>query len=216
MAAGGEEEGEAGAGDGRNIIQGYKPNNNLVPLLGGTKEDFYTDDSLLQRIKAYAETNGLLSEGGAKVDTAMMTYLYVKFKEEERPKEGDTLSLLSLSEHFKMQMTEYYSVEIDGKIMTHKGKPKKVALIVEERMGGRRACTILRNLEYFGIAPESLVKAVQKKFNTSGAVAPLPGKNETKVEITLQGNLLTELLGYLAKEHGLDKHAIEVTDKTKK
>eukprot|EP00960_Hanusia_phi_P050560 760290-Hanusia_phi.AAC.3 len=64
--------GGAGAGDARSssksakpsIIEGFKPNNNLVPILGGTKDTFYTEE---------------------QVDDCMISNLYVKFKEEDRP-----------------------------------------------------------------------------------------------------------------------------------
>ena len=50
-----EEEGGGGGGaDARSssksskpsIIEGFKPNNNLVPILGGTKDTFYTEEQV--------------------------------------------------------------------------------------------------------------------------------------------------------------------------
>ena len=41
-------------------------------------------------------------------------------------------------------------------------------------------------------------------------------KNESRVELQIQGNLLADIPDYLAKEHNVGKDFIELVDKTKK
>ncbi|EKX53792.1 hypothetical protein GUITHDRAFT_100762 [Guillardia theta CCMP2712] len=229
-----EESGGGGGADARSssksskpsIIEGFKPNNNLVPILGGTKDTFYTEEQVVDRIKAYGDANKLLEDGKIKVDECMISNLYVKFKEEERPALGSFITIEKCLDHMKQQMTDWHSVEIDGQQHIKKGKPQKVktvSITVEDRQGGRKAATIIRNLESMSIDPDAFAKLVQKKFSTSASVAPLPGKNETRVEthtlsrqVNLQGNLLHDMEEFLQKEYKVTQDFIILTDKTKK
>ncbi|KAJ1471471.1 hypothetical protein T484DRAFT_1844063 [Baffinella frigidus] len=148
-----------------------------------------------EAISIYCKANFLVEEDKFKVDSLMLANLYVKFKEEERPALGDLLS---------------------RKTLVRKGTPQKVTVTVEDRQGGRKAATFVHNLEDFSVSPESFCKQVQKKLNTSANFSPLPGKNETRVEVTMQGNLLYEVGALLTKEFKVPPDFISLIDKTKK
>ena len=92
----------------------------------------------------------------------------------------------------------------------------KILVVVEDRQGGRKACTMIQHLESLSIDPEAFAKALQKKFSTSASIVPVAGKQESRVELQIQGNLLADISDYLAKEHNVGKDFIELVDKTKK
>jgi hypothetical protein len=51
------------------------------------------------------------------VDAGILHNLYVKFKEEERPREGQGISLARLLGDMKQQMSEWHKIMIDGQVL---------------------------------------------------------------------------------------------------
>ena len=47
-------------------------------------------------------------------------------------------------------------------------------------------------------------------------MVPVPGKNETRVEVQVQGNLMADIPQFLNKEYKVPLDFIELVDKTKK
>ena len=73
----------------------------------------------------------------------------------------------------------------------------------------------MTGLEYFGIDPEEFGGSLQKKYNTSSSVGDLPGKNETGKEVSIQGNLLAEILSFLETKYGIGSQYVDSVSKMK-
>ena len=202
--------------DGMFCIPGWKPNNNIVPILGGTKDDFYTEAGLQERVDAFIAKNKLAHVEGLKVDATLMHCLYCKFKEEDRPREGQAISVGRVLADLKEQMIEFHQILIDGQPVTRRGKLHKIVVVIEDRQGGRKASTNIQHLESLGLDVEIIAKQIQKKFSTGTTMVPVPGKNETRVEVQVQGNLMADIPQFLNKEYKVPLDFIELVDKTKK
>ena len=64
-------------------------------------------------------------------------------------------------------------------------------------------------------SPPQLAAECQRVFKTSCSVAPIPGKNETGKEVSIQGNMLEELQGFLQKHYGVPAQFIDAVSKMK-
>ena len=67
----------------------------------------------------------------------------------------------------------------------------------------------------FAVDPAEFSAKLQRAFSCSASSQRLPGKNETGVEISVQGNVLKELVAMLKDEFGIPPKFIEAEDKTK-
>ena len=96
-----------------------------------------------------------------------------------------------------------------------KGALRPIVVSAEDRMAGRKHTTKVSGLESFAIDADDFAKTLQRMFSTSTSVEPLPGKNETGSEISIQGYVLKELLGVLHDAFGIPAAYVEVHDRTK-
>lgn len=65
-----------------------------------------------------------------------------------------------------------------------------IRIQAEDRHAGRKFITKISGLEDFCIDPTDFSHTLQRAFSTSAAVQKLPGKQETGMEINIQGNVL--------------------------
>jgi translation initiation factor 2D len=84
-----------------------------------------------------------------------------------------------------------------------------------EDRASRKFVTKVSGLEDFCIDPADFSSTLQRVFSTSAAVQRLPGKQETGMEIHIQGNVLKELVAMLRQDWGIPDKYIEVENKTK-
>ncbi|GJD08589.1 Eukaryotic translation initiation factor 2D [Galdieria sulphuraria] len=100
--------------------------------------------------------------------------------------------------------------------MIRKGAVKPIAIIVEDRQGGRKHVTRIQGIETFGIEPEDFAQKAQIAFACASSVHPLPGKQNHLVEVQCQGNVTSDVTKWLLQKFGIPSTWIQVQDKRKK
>ena len=118
--------------------------------------------------------------------------------------------LKKLQKHVVVSVTR--GSELSTVVLKRALRPIKVRV---DRRGGRKHVTSVSGLEDFAVDPEAFASAAQKSFSAATSVARLPGNAETGVEISIQGNVLRELVHALRADWGIPGKYIETQDKSK-
>ena len=118
--------------------------------------------------------------------------------------------LKKLQKHVVVSVTR--GSETSTVILKRALRPIKVRV---DRRGGRKHVTSVSGLEDFAVDPDAFASAAQKSFSAATSSARLPGNAETGVEISIQGNVLRELVHALRVEWGIPGKYIETEDKSK-
>lgn len=150
-----------------------------------------------------------------RLDTLLGKELFGK-KEAEGP--GSLLAarlvlprlLKKLQKHVAVSVTR--GAETSTVVLKRALRPIKVRV---DRRGGRKHVTSVSGLEDFAVDPDAFASAAQKSFSAATSSARLPGNAETGVEISIQGNVLRELVHALRVEWGIPGKYIETEDKSK-
>jgi translation initiation factor 2D len=156
-----------------------------------------------------------LSSRVVRLDTLLGKELFGK-KEAEGP--GSLLAarlvlprlLKKLQKHVAVSVTR--GAETSTVVLKRALRPIKVRV---DRRGGRKHVTSVSGLEDFAVDPDAFASAAQKSFSAATSSARLPGNAETGVEISIQGNVLRELVHALRVEWGIPGKYIETEDKSK-
>lgn len=156
-----------------------------------------------------------LSSRVVRLDSLLGKELFGK-KEAEGP--GSLLAarlvlprlLKKLQKHVAVSVTR--GAETSTVVLKRALRPIKVRV---DRRGGRKHVTSVSGLEDFAVDPDAFASAAQKSFSAATSTARLPGNNETGVEISIQGNVLRELVRALRAEWGIPGKYIETEDKSK-
>ena len=150
-----------------------------------------------------------------RLDTLLGKELFGK-KEAEGP--GSLLAarlvlprlLKKLQKHVAVSVTR--GAETSTVVLKRALRPIKVRV---DRRGGRKHVTSVSGLEDFAVDPDAFASAAQKSFSAATSSARLPGNAETGVEISIQGNVLRELVHALRADWGIPGKYIETQDKSK-
>ena len=156
-----------------------------------------------------------LSSRVVRLDSLLGKELFGK-KEAEGP--GSLLAarlvlprlLKKLQKHVAVSVTR--GAETSTVVLKRALRPIKVRV---DRRGGRKHVTSVSGLEDFAVDPDAFASAAQKSFSAATSSARLPGNAETGVEISIQGNVLRELVHALRVEWGIPGKYIETEDKSK-
>ena len=133
----------------------------------------------------------------------------------------------------QLKFVEYPSrtVWTENNNLTRRGALRRVQ-IQTERRAGRKIVTRIINIEQYGVDPEAFSKEMrsvcaastsslwlwyftEKVVNDLNLVVPLPGKDNTNVEVLVQGHVVDSAVSQLER-YGIGKTLIEVLDKTSK
>jgi translation initiation factor 2D len=214
----------------------YRASTAYRPLFGaravGNKDRLYDERECVEALREYCELHDLFvtdedetsaadAENDVNVsasvtlDALLGKELFGK-KEAEGP--GSRLAfrlvvprlLKKLQKHVVVSVTR--GSETSTVVLKRALRPIKVRV---ERRGGRKHVTSVSGLEDFAVDPEAFASAAQKSFSAATSTARLPGNNETGVEISIQGNVLRELVRALRAEWGIPGKYIETEDKSK-
>jgi len=205
----------------------YRSPSSLRPIFGdllsANKERLLSEADCLSSLLAYAKAHGLSSGDGAAgeqtaivLDELLAGHLYGK-KEAEGM--GTAVAAHRLLPRLLAKLNLFTRLRVRragsaaAEEVLQKGAPKNIRVTAEDRHAGRKHVTRVTGLEYFAIDPDELGSRVQKGYNTSCSVAPLPGKNETQQEVAAQGHLLAEVVELLRKQYGIPEAYLEIVDK---
>jgi len=208
-AAGGGGAAAASASDAAISVEAvYRSPSSLRPVFGDllkdAKERLLTEAECGSALRAYAQQAGLLEGESCKLDELLAGHLYGK-KEVETV--GSVVELPRLLPRLTAKLNAFTRLRITRaggatEEVVQKGGVKNIRVTAEDRHAGRKHVTRVTGLEYFAIEPDELGGRVQKLYNTSCSVAPLPGKNETQQEVAAQGKLLAEVAELLRRHYG--------------
>ena len=229
-----------GGSSGASVVatNAYRASTAYRPLFGaravGNKDRLYDERECVEALLEYCEANDLFvtdedddaanaekddevsaSSRLVTLDALLGKELFGK-KEAEGP--GSRLAfrlvvprlLKKLQKHVLVSVTR--GSETSTVVLKRALRPIKVRV---ERRGGRKHVTSVSGLEDFAVDPEAFASAAQKSFSAATSTARLPGNNETGVEISIQGNVLRELVRALRAEWGIPGKYIETEDKSK-
>lgn len=211
------------------ITNVYRASTMYRPIFGekavGNKDRLYTQQECSEALMEYCTLQKLLKEEGSTagpdsvvvLDTLLGKELFNK-KEAEGPGTEMLLRLVLPRLIKKLQLHTKVCVERPGeerKETILKRNLHPIRVLAEDRHAGRKFITKVSGLEDFCIDPKDFSSTLQRAFSTSCALEKLPGKQETGMEISIQGNVLKELVGILRNDWGIPDKFIEVEDKTK-
>lgn len=227
------------SGSGASVVatNAYRASTAYRPLFGaravGNKDRLYDERECVEALREYCELHDLFvtdedetsaadAENDVNVVSASVTLdallgkeLFGK-KEAEGP--GSRLAFRLVVPRLLKKLTKHVVVsvtrgsETSTVVLKRALRPIKVRV---ERRGGRKHVTSVSGLEDFAVDPEAFASAAQKSFSAATSTARLPGNNETGVEISIQGNVLRELVRALRAEWGIPGKYIETEDKSK-
>lgn len=185
------------------------------------RERLFSQEEVGRFLCQYAQESGLCEEGkeaeeGVMLDESLGKALYGKKEEVEQ---GQRVAIDDLKRRLeeRLQLHNRIVLTRNGKTeeVVRKGSLKNIAIQAEDRHTGRKFITRVTYLEYFAIDPREFAGVVQRTFNTNTSVAKLPGKQETREEVTVQGNLLNELQSFLNDHYGIPPEYIQSKSKLK-
>ena len=227
------------SGSGASVVatNAYRASTAYRPLFGaravGNKDRLYDERECVEALREYCELHDLfvtdedetsaadaendVNDVSASVtlDALLGKELFGK-KEAEGP--GSRLAFRLVVPRLLKKLTKHVVVsvtrgsETSTVVLKRALRPIKVRV---ERRGGRKHVTSVSGLEDFAVDPEAFASAAQKSFSAATSTAKLPGNNETGVEISIQGNVLRELVRALRAEWGIPGKYIETEDKSK-
>jgi translation initiation factor 2D len=229
------------SGSGASVVatNAYRASTAYRPLFGaravGNKDRLYDERECVEALREYCELHDLFvtdedetSAADAEktlttsplsrvvtLDALLGKELFGK-KEAEGP--GSRLAFRLVVPRLLKKLTKHVVVsvtrgsETSTVVLKRALRPIKVRV---ERRGGRKHVTSVSGLEDFAVDPEAFASAAQKSFSAATSTARLPGNNETGVEISIQGNVLRELVRALRAEWGIPGKYIETEDKSK-
>jgi len=90
-----------------------------------------------------------------------------------------------------------------------KGEVPKVKVTLEDRQGGRKHVTKCHGIELYGVDPRVLASKCQVAFACTVSTHAMPGKNNTAVEVRIQGDVSGKLEELLVKEFHVPRHRID-------
>jgi translation initiation factor 2D len=230
------------SGSGASVVatNAYRASTAYRPLFGaravGNKDRLYDERECVEALREYCELHDLFvadedetsaadaendvndvsaSSRVVTLDALLGKELFGK-KEAEGP--GSRLAFRLVVPRLLKKLTKHVVVsvtrgsETSTVVLKRALRPIKVRV---ERRGGRKHVTSVSGLEDFAVDPEAFASAAQKSFSAATSTARLPGNNETGVEISIQGNVLRELVRALRAEWGIPGKYIETEDKSK-
>ncbi len=120
----------------------------------------------------------------------------------------DVISKEELIKKVLGKLSAYHVMFVPGQNPQVKsGDIPRLYIEVASRMGNK-VVTILRGIENFGLGGKQIASEFQKKFACSASYGTSVATPSMK-EVSVQGNLMNEMISYLEKEHGLPSKLID-------
>ena len=120
----------------------------------------------------------------------------------------DIISKEELIKKVLQKLSSYYALFVPGQSTQIKsGTVPHLQIEVSSRMGNK-VVTILRGIENFGLGGKLIASEFQKKFACSASYGSSVA-NPSMKEVSVQGNLMNEMILYLEKEYGFPSKMID-------
>ncbi len=206
----------------------YRSPSSLRPVFGDllslNKERLLSEADVSTALLAYARACSLFPSDNAPegsvivLDELLAGSLYGK-KEAEGV--GTAVEVARLLPRLLAKLNQFTRLRVSRagggapEEVLQKGSIKNIRITAEDRHAGRKHVTRVVGVESFAIDPDELGSRIQKAYNTSCSVAPLPGKHEQGKEVAAQGNLLAEVADMLRVQYGIPDSYVESISKLK-
>jgi translation initiation factor 2D len=184
------------------------------------KDRLYSPAECEAALRAYAAAHGLTTAaGGASADAAdaisLDAFLAAGLFNKKEAVPAGAVPAGDLADRLVARLAEHTVVKRaapgGGGVATttiKKGGPPKLTVSLEDRVGGRKHLThLVGGIEAFGLSTPDLAAVLQKRFKTSASVARA-GPDASS--IALQGDLVAQVVDFLATEYGLGGRHVEV------
>ncbi|KAJ1988766.1 hypothetical protein H4R33_002307 [Dimargaris cristalligena] len=210
---------DGGHGDFITLVDVFRPRTALVKFfaqIGQSPQNYYARSELRRVITDYTTKAGLKDPKQPKYlhPNEEFAGLILKANEWARPPQ---LTHLDAFERVLGETELCHQVTFpDGSVEYRKGKPARVTVSMEKKMG-RKVVTKLTGHENYRVNTEPFAKLLQHACAASVTVHELPTKSKTQVfhEILAQGHQEKNVIALLEKEN-IPRSLIDVVDKTKK
>ncbi|NXN93351.1 EIF2D factor, partial [Rhinopomastus cyanomelas] len=199
------------------IIPLYGVSAKMVPLFqesGHRKGSILSSSEVRSIIMDYVKTNELVDETNkqfVKVNAVLCDCLVDK-------SEQDEVSHLKWDELLSRcldRLQPLHQVTFSGQEpVVRKGTVQPIDVTVAQRSSNKKV-TMIKNLELYGLDPQSVANILQQKVQASATITPVPGTKD-RVQVQIQGNQIHHLAKLLLEEYQLPRKYIQGLEKAPK
>uniref|UniRef100_A0A8B9T5K0 Eukaryotic translation initiation factor 2D n=1 Tax=Anas platyrhynchos TaxID=8839 RepID=A0A8B9T5K0_ANAPL len=199
------------------IIPLYGVSTKMVPLFqesGHKKGSILSSSEVRNIIVNYVKTNELVDEANknfVKVNAILCDCLLDKSEQDEISNlKWDDLLSRCLERLQPLHQVTFFGQEP----IVRKGKIEPIDITIAQRSSNKKV-TIIKNLELYGLDPQSVANILQQKVQASATIAPVPGTKD-RVQVQIQGNQIHHLAKMLLEEYQLPRKYIQGLEKAPK
>ncbi|NXU54398.1 EIF2D factor, partial [Turnix velox] len=189
----------------------------MMPLFqesGHRKGSILSSSEVRNIIINYVKTNELVDETNknfVKVNAILCDCLLDKSEQDEISHlKWDDLLSRCLERMQPLHQVTFFGQEP----VVRKGNIEPIDITVAQRSSNKKV-TIIKNLELFGLDPQSVANILQQKVQASATITPLPGSKD-RVQVQIQGNQIQHLAKMLLDEYQLPRKYIQGLEKAPK
>ncbi|XP_019369563.1 PREDICTED: eukaryotic translation initiation factor 2D [Gavialis gangeticus] len=214
---------ESKRGDGEplyhppDIVPLYGVSVKMAPLFqesGHKKGSILSSSDVRSIVIDYVKTNELVDETNknfVKINPILCDCLLDKA-------EQDSISKLKwddLLSRCLVQLQPFHQVTFFGQEpIVRKGKGCPIDITIAQRSSNKKV-TIIKNLELYGLEPQSVATTLQQRVQASATISPLPEAKD-RVQVQIQGNQIHHLAKLLLEEYRLPRKYVQGLEKAPK
>uniref|UniRef100_A0A7M4FW56 Eukaryotic translation initiation factor 2D n=1 Tax=Crocodylus porosus TaxID=8502 RepID=A0A7M4FW56_CROPO len=214
---------ESKGGDGEplyhppDIVPLYGVSVKMAPLFqesGHKKGSILSSSDVRSIVIDYVKTNELVDETNknfVKINPILCDCLLDKA-------EQDSISKLKwddLLNRCLAQLQPFHQVTFFGhEPIVRKGKGCPIDITIAQRSSNKKV-TIIKNLELYGLDPQSVATTLQQRVQASATISPLPEAKD-RVQVQIQGNQIHHLAKLLLEEYRLPRKYMQGLEKAPK
>uniref|UniRef100_A0ACB8F5C2 Eukaryotic translation initiation factor 2D n=1 Tax=Sphaerodactylus townsendi TaxID=933632 RepID=A0ACB8F5C2_9SAUR len=113
------------------------------------------------------------------------------------------------------QLQPFYQVTFAGhEPVVRKGNIDPIDITIAQRSSNKKV-TMIKNLELYGLDPQSIASILQQRVQASATVTTLPGAKD-RVQVQIQGNQINHLAKLLLEDYKIQRKYIQGLEKAPK
>ncbi|NWI59173.1 EIF2D factor, partial [Calyptomena viridis] len=199
------------------IIPLYGVSTKMIPLFqesGHRKGSILSSSEVRNIIINYVKTNELVHEANknfVKVNAILCDCLLDKSEQDEI----SHLTWDDLLSRCLERLQPLHQVTFFGQDpVVRKGTIEPIDITIAQRSSNKKV-TIIKNLELYGLDPQSVANILQQKVQASATLTPVPGAKD-RAQVQIQGNQIHHLAKMLLEEFQLPRKYIQGLEKAPK
>ncbi|NXF12626.1 EIF2D factor, partial [Smithornis capensis] len=199
------------------IIPLYGVSTKMIPLFqesGHRKGSILSSSEVRNIVINYVKTNDLVHETNknfVKVNAILCDCLLDKSEQDEI----SHLTWDDLLSRCLERLQPLHQVTFFGQDpVVRKGNIEPIDITIAQRSSNKKV-TIIKNLELYGLDPQSVANILQQRVQASATLTPVPGARD-RVQVQIQGNQIHHLAKMLLEEFQLPRKHIRGLEKAPK